>query len=348
MGRLNHNSTGYGAAIDTVTAPAPVLTVDGLSVTAHPRGELKRTILFDVSFSVARGEILGILGESGAGKTTIGRALLGLLPKDFRFEHGSIELHGRDLLSMTDEELRSTRGGRISIIFQDLSSLNPVMRAEDQVFRVIRAHRDCNRSECRASARTILERVGLREQRFWSAYPHQLSGGQKKRVAIAQALACDPGLLIADEPTASLDSASTAELLVVIDELKRQGMAVILISHDPEVLARLADRVMILYGGEIVEAGFTQLVLKFPLHPYTAALLACQSPIAEERTAGTKPRWPFIPGSSNIQRVRQGCGYEGRCEKRGDVCAHAIPPLSILQQSRQVRCFVSSMEAHGN
>lgn len=321
-------------------APADLLTVSSLTVATSTEPGKRSSILSDVSFTIAHGEVLGVLGESGAGKTTLGRALLRLLPQNFEVLAGTIALDGSQLLGMTEEEMRSLRGDRISTAFQDCSSLNPVLRVEHQVVEIVRAHRNWKKSRCREEARAILQLVGLGEERLFSAYPHQLSGGQKQRVAIAQALVCGPQLLIADEPTASLDPVTTLEILALIESLSHERrMAVLFISHQPAVLACIADRVAVLYGGQIVEEGPAQAVLTSPLHPYTRALLSCQAPLIQEYETTGKPRWPFIPLRPSRDQQATGCIFDNRCTDRDDLCSKMLPPVTNIEARRQVRCF---------
>lgn len=340
MTQFHPSQERRGAATDPLACAAPLLIVDNLTVTLPLKGEFDRQILSDISLSIAHGEVLGVLGESGAGKSTLGRALLRLLPLGFQFQRGNILLEGEPLLSITEEEMRSVRGDRISIAFQDSSVLNPVLRVQDQVFEVVRSHRTWTNSRCREEARAILEQMGLGEERLFSAYPHQLSGGQKQRVAIAQALVCAPQLLIADEPTASLDAATAREMISLIETFRRErNMAVLFISHQPEVLANIADRLIVLYCGQVVEEGPTQSVLSSPLHPYTRALLSCQAPIAGGSGSDHKKHWPFIPGSTTVDHSAPGCIFETRCSDRRDICLNVPPIVSITEGPRQVRCF---------
>jgi oligopeptide/dipeptide ABC transporter ATP-binding protein len=307
---------------------------------ASKPGQPEKTILDDISFSVSPGEAIGILGESGAGKSTIGYALLQMLPPGFQLTRGTITLDGRQLLAMSNEEFRSVRGHRLSMIFQDSSTLNPVLRVRDQVAEVVRAHRAWTMSRCREEASAMLELVGLGGERLFSAYPHQLSGGQRQRVVIAQALVCNPDVVVADEPTASLDAATTREILDMIQDLRQQrGTAVIFISHQPEVLAYLSDRVVVLYGGQIVEEGDTEAIFTSPAHPYTRALLGCGRPIEDNGKPAAKPRWPFIPASVSLPTSNHRCVFEDRCSQRREVCSNSVPTISAIGPAHNVRCF---------
>jgi peptide/nickel transport system ATP-binding protein len=220
-------------------------------------GQACHDALCGIDFAVGCGEIVGVMGESGSGKSTTALALLGLLEGDSARVTGSVTFRERELLSLGEREWQKIRGAEISLVFQEPEiALNPVMRAGHQVAEVIRAHRNLNWRRCRDQARAALARVGLTDSRFFFSYPHQLSGGQRQRVVLAQALACEPALLVADEPTASLDPRSQAEFLDLLEQLRDQtGLTVLLISHSPEVQARLADRLLILREGRIVEEG---------------------------------------------------------------------------------------------
>jgi len=229
-----------------------------------------------VSFEIARGEVLGVMGESGCGKTTIGLSMLGLLPKGGTRASGSISFRGQNLLALEEDSLQRIRGAQISMVYQEPGmSLSPVLRVGDQVAEVIRAHRDWKWDRCRAEAESMITRVGLPgTARIYSAYPHQLSGGQLQRVVLAQALACDPALLIADEPTASLDARSQAEFLELLRELKeRSRISILLISHTPEIQASLSDRLLVMKDGRIVEEGGFEQLYRRPAHPHTRAIL---------------------------------------------------------------------------
>ena len=229
-----------------------------------------------VSVDVAPGEVVGLMGESGCGKTTIAMALLGLLPRDRAVVSGSVQFQGQELLSMNEHGLQRIRGAGISMVYQEPAlALSPVMRVGDQIAEVIHAHRNWSWKCCRAEAESMIARVGLPQtDRIYSSYPHQLSGGQRQRVLLAQALACEPQLVIADEPTAALDACSQAEFLALLRQLKQQLLvSLLLISHTAEIQASLADRLLVMSEGRIVEQGRFEQLYASPSHPCTTAML---------------------------------------------------------------------------
>lgn len=253
-----------------------LLQVRGLTVQFCSREGIRHRAVDRVSFDIAAGEVLGLMGESGCGKTTIALSLLGLLPSDCTLAAGSIQFRGQELLALDERSYQRIRGAGISMVHQEPGiSLSPVLRVGDQVAEVFRAHRDWGWRRCRAEAESMIVRVGLPgTARIFFAYPHQLSGGQLQRIVLAQALACEPALMIADEPTASLDARSQAEFLNLLRETKeRSQVSILLISHTPEIQASLSDRLLVMKDGRIVEEGsFTQLY-RSPSHPYTRAML---------------------------------------------------------------------------
>ncbi|MCK0150159.1 ABC transporter ATP-binding protein [Marivita sp. S6314] len=252
-----------------------LLTIDNLSI-ALPKGADRDLAVKDVSFTLDRGEILCIVGESGSGKSMSANALMGLLPEGVTPSAGHIQFEGRDLLTLSDDEMMALRGKDISMIFQEpLSALNPLMRIGDQIAEVYEAHNLLTPSERRKRALELLHEVGLPDpETTIRAYPFQLSGGQRQRVVIAMALALEPKILIADEPTTALDVTTQAQILDLIEDLRRNhGMAVLFITHDFGVVADIADRVIVMQHGEVVETGDADTVLLNPTHPYTRALL---------------------------------------------------------------------------
>ena len=259
-----------GIPPDAQNSDAPLLEVRGLDVDLEMPARAAR-ILHAISFTIERGSITGLFGESGCGKTTLALALLGLLPAHYRVR-GSIRLAGRELVGISERALQPIRGSGISLIFQDpLLSLNPFLRVERQIAEVLRAH---IRPASPEAVDALLEMAGLPAARVRRAYPHQLSGGERQRVAIAQALACRPPLIVADEPFSALDTTLAAGLADLFRQMReRLGTSFLIISHSPGVLARTAGQVLVMERGRIVECGHPEQVFRRPAHPYTAALL---------------------------------------------------------------------------
>jgi len=254
-----------------------LLKVAELAIRYRSAGAVAHEAVTGVSFDVGRGETLGVMGESGSGKTSIALALLGLLSREDAELSGSVLFRGEDLLAMNEKALQKIRGAAISIVYQEPGiGLSPVMRVGTQIAEIVRAHRKYGRQKCRDEAFAMLGRVGLPStERIFSAYPHQLSGGQLQRIVLAQALICQPALLIADEPTASLDAQSRADFVALLRELKQSlGISLLLISHTPEIQASLADRLIVMKDGKIVEMGAFDDLYRKPSHPYTKTLLA--------------------------------------------------------------------------
>lgn len=253
-----------------------LLQVRGLSVSYCSDGHSSTVAVEDASFDLAEGEAVGLLGESGCGKTTLGLTLLGLLPRAGCVRTGSISFMGIDLLPLRERQLQKIRGAWISMVHQEPGmALNPVLRVGDQIAEVLRAHSQLGSARVKEEARALLARVGLaHDSGINEAYPHQLSGGQKQRVVIAQAIACHPAILIADEPTTALDAVTQTDILTLLKGVQeRLRMALLLISHDPGALEQVVDRVMVMHAGRIVEEGTTEDVMQRPLHTYTWGLL---------------------------------------------------------------------------
>lgn len=296
-----------------------------------------------VSFTVRAGEILGVLGESGSGKSTLAAALLRLLPPNGRITGGKILLEDSDLCRMDAAELRRVRGSGVSIVFQEPSlALHPTICIGEQVGEVLRAHGASDKRDRGERAREVLARVFSRDaERMFSSYPHQLSGGQQQRALIAQAIACDPALVIADEPTASLDPTTQREVLTLFQSLRdRFGIAFVFITHNPALLAGFADRALVLYAGKVAELGPTQAVLFSPQHPYTQALLRCMPTVAGEGARRRKELLPVIAGAPpSLAVLSQGCVFEPRCEKRMDSCQVSEPMAALLDGGHEVACL---------
>jgi len=262
----------------------PVLRVRDLRVTYKNGANPEICAVEDVDFSIANGEIVGLLGESGCGKTSLGMAVLGMLPPAFA-RSGTIYFRGKNLASLTPSEMRKVRGADIAMIFQDPAlALHPLLRVREQVIEVLRAHRNLGREQCRKLVEELLGDLELGDvERIGDSYPHQLSGGQCQRILIAQSLICKPSLIIADEPTASLDLGTALEIINLIRRVnQRNSTSFLLISHDPAVLRALAHSIMVMQHGKIVEQGTANKVLTNTCHPYTRALLAAEQGVFEQ------------------------------------------------------------------
>jgi len=300
-------------------------------------------VLDEVSFMLESGEVMGVLGESGSGKSTLATSLLGLFHANAVAKSGGVLFEGRNLLLAGPGELQKIRGKRISLIFQEPSvALHPTMRVGQQVRQVLAAHGMNARKALNQSVRELLQTMFAEEaERIGRSYPHQLSGGQRKRVLIAQAIACRPSLVIADEPTASLDPTTQMEILGVFRDLRRNlGIAMIFITHNPALLAGFADRVLVLYAGRVVELGPAEAVLASPKHPYTRALFQSIPPFPRGPHDGSKRKLPTIPGDSRPSSLPSaGCRFEPRCAERMDVCKSREPDLVNLGDRHTVSCF---------
>ena len=295
----------------------------------------------DVSFSIEHGEVLAIVGESGSGKTVASLSIMGLLQSPGKVVGGTIMYNERDLAQCSQKEMRAIRGNHISMIFQEpMTSLNPVYTVENQLVEAIVTHTDRNKREAVEHAINMLRLVGIPspETRI-KDYPHQMSGGMRQRIMVAMALACDPELLIADEPTTALDVTIQAQILELMLDLRvRIGMAILLITHDLAVVAETADRVIVMYCGQIVEkATADQLFEEAPLHPYTLGLLK-SIPDIEDSENG-KPLY-MIPGMvPNLLYLPKGCAFARRCPWASARCHNAEPPSYVFDQ-REVCCFL--------
>jgi peptide/nickel transport system ATP-binding protein len=294
------------------------------------------TVVRELSFSLDRGETLGIVGESGSGKTMTALALIGLLPEGVRAS-GAIRFDGRKLLPLDEATMESLRGAAIAMIFQEpMTALNPLHKIARQIAEPLRLHRNLEKSAALARAAKLLAGVGLPE-RAGRAYPHMLSGGQRQRALIAMALSCEPQLVIADEPTTALDVTVQAQILEVIASLRAQhDMALILISHDLAIVAQQCQRVLVMYGGMAVESGLAADVLGRPAHPYTRALLDARPDLGAPRGA----RLRAIRGTPpSITEMPAGCLFAPRCPYAISACTTALPALTALPNARQVRCI---------
>lgn len=301
------------------------------------------TILHDVNLQIRAGETLGLVGESGSGKSMTALALLGLVPAPGVLQSGSVQLAGRELVGLPESELQQLRGNQIAMIFQEpLSSLNPAFTVGDQISEVLRTHRGLSKSAARKETLELLAHVQIPDpERRIDQYPHQFSGGMAQRVLIARALACNPKVLIADEPTTALDVTVQAQVLELLRRLQKEnGMAILFITHDLGVVANICDRVAVMYAGEIVETGTTHDLLRHPKHPYTHALLRAMPQINQ-----SNDRLIAIPGQvPPAWNWPQGCRFHPRCNSATDACRSRAIPLRQVGKGRLVRCVLEFAE----
>ena len=290
----------------------------------------------DISLTLKEGESLGLVGETGAGKTTTALGILRLVPDPpGRIISGSIRYKGRDLMKLSESEMRKIRGHEISMIFQDpMTALNPVLTVGDQIMEVIRLHQKVSKAEALRRAMEMMEMVGIEGGRY-NEYPHQFSGGMKQRIVIAIALACNPSLLIADEPTTALDVTIQAQVLDLIDNLKKKfNTSLLLITHDLGVVADVCDKVAIVYAGRIVEYGDLEQIYNSPQHPYTIGLFG-SIPDFSRKAHRLNPIKGLMPDPSNLPA---GCAFADRCPDASDICRAAQPRAVETQPGHIVRC----------
>ena len=325
---------------DTHVLSPPLLEVADLQ-TSFLVGEGQTIRAVDgVSFTVSSGETLAIVGESGSGKSVTSLSIMRLLPKRTGFiSQGRILLRGRDLVAVGEREMRAVRGNDIGMIFQEpMTSLNPVHTIGRQIAEVVIQHQKLGKAAARARAIEMLELVGIPEPvRRADNYPHEMSGGMRQRAMIAMALSCEPSVLIADEPTTALDVTIQAQILDLMRTLQRKlGMAIVFITHDLGVVAEMADRVVVMYAGQVVETGTVRDIFSRPLMPYTAGLMAS---IPKLGASENKERLKTIPGYVPLlTRLPSGCRFRTRCTFATPRCAEAEPPLETLEGGRAVRC----------
>ena len=316
---------------------APLLQVRDLTVEfVTRRGALRA--LDKVSFDIARGEVLGVVGESGAGKSVTGAAIIGLIDPPGRIAGGEIRLAGERVDNLSPEAMRKVRGKRIAMIFQDpLTSLNPLYRIGEQLIETIQTHTSLNAAEARQRAIALLDEVGIpAPERRIDGYPHEFSGGMRQRVVIALALCAEPEVVIADEPTTALDVSVQAQIIALIKRIcKERGTSVMLVTHDMGVIAETADRVAVMYAGRVAEIGPVRDVVKQPLHPYAQGLMG-----AIPSLEGDATRLVQIPGSMpRLSAIPPGCAFNPRCPKVFARC-HVERPELIPHGSRQVACHL--------
>ena len=324
--------------------PDAALQVRGLSVTFRTRrGPVPAVV--DVDLDVRRGELVALLGESGSGKSAAARAMMGLSATNATVHADRIQLGETDLLTLGERQRREIRGNRMSMVFQDaLSALNPVLSIGDQLGELFREHRDMSRRQARAAAIDLLGQVGIpAPTRRVADYPHQFSGGMRQRILIAMAIALRPELIIADEPTTALDVTVQAQILELLDSLRRDlDLAVLLITHDLGVVSEVADRVVVMYAGRVVESGSADDLLMRPAHPYTEALLR-SVPQVEQRGQELYA----IPGSPPSPTNQPGgCPFHPRCARAFDRCPTERPALSVVTAGRTSACHIAEEVLH--
>ena len=327
----------------------PLLEVKGLKTYFYTEDGIVRAV-DGVNFEVYPGEVLGIVGESGCGKSVTSLSIMRLISKPGRVDAGEILLDGENLLNISEEEMTKVRGNRISMIFQQpQTALNPVFKVGDQLAEVLNVHQDLGKEAGWKRAIELLKMVGVPDPtRRAEAYPHELSGGMAQRVMIAMALACIPELLIADEPTTALDVTIQAQILDLIRDMRREmGTSVILITHDLGVVAEMAERVAVMYAGEIVEQTDVNSLFDEPLHPYTQGLIGSIPVLGE-----IKDKLDVIPGSvPNLVNLPPGCRFAPRCQSRVkyalNICTDVKPELEEIKTGHQVRCWLyQNAEGH--
>jgi oligopeptide/dipeptide ABC transporter ATP-binding protein len=317
----------------------PILEVSNLRTYFKTAAGVARAV-DDVSFTVAPGETLGIVGESGCGKSVTSLSIMRLVPQPPGYHpSGVIEFAGRDLLKLPERAMRKLRGADVAMIFQEpMTSLNPIFRVGSQIGESLRQHRGLTRKDARLEAIRLLERVGIPDpSKRVDDFPHQMSGGMKQRVMIAMALACNPKLLIADEPTTALDVTIQAQILDLLRDLQAEfNMAILLITHDLGVVAEMAHRVVVMYGGRIAEQAPVEELFAEPRHPYTLGLFRSLPDLEAKRS----DRLAVIPGMvPSATAFPSGCRFRNRCAFATDACAEELPPLVSVGEAHDAACI---------
>ena len=325
-----------------------LLSVRDLQIHFASRSGVNRAV-DGLSFSVEAGEALAIVGESGCGKSVTSMSILRLLPTPPGKIEGVVEFRGENLLRASERRMRSLRGGEIGMIFQEpMTSLNPVFTIGQQIGEAVRIHEGASRAQARARAIEMLTLVGIPSpERRVDDYPHQLSGGMRQRAMIAMALACNPALLIADEPTTALDVTIQAQILELMQDLRRKvGSAVMLITHDLGVVAEFAERVLVMYAGRKVEEASVKDLFRTPRHPYTTGLLGAVPRLGSSLAPGAAPRLAEIPGRvPDLTQPQQGCVFADRCPLAQDVCRRIDPALELKASAHLAACHFAPKEA---
>jgi len=289
-----------------------------------------------MSLEVNRGQAVGLVGESGSGKSVTAQSVLRIVPRPGRIVEGSVKFEGEELLTKKEDEMRKLRGRKMAIVFQDpTTSLNPLYTVEKQLVDILMLHRDLTKEDASKQALHLLERVGIQDpERRLKAYPHELSGGMKQRIAIARALSCDPMLLFADEPTTNLDVTIQAQVLELLKQLQKElSMTMVMITHDMGIIADMTERVTVLYAGKVMEVADTSTLFKSPKHPYTEALLKAVPSVKQTRAL------EVIPGNiPNLISPPTGCVFHPRCRYAKDICVKTEPTLENVDEKHLVAC----------
>jgi oligopeptide/dipeptide ABC transporter ATP-binding protein len=321
---------------------APVLEVENLTVALRTARGMRRAV-DGVSFSIGEGEILGVAGESGSGKTITALSLLGLLPIGARTA-GSVRFQGRELLGISRKQLRAVRGAQVALISQDpATSLHPLLRIDVQMTEHVRAHLGFSKEQARQRAIEMLDAVRIPDpESALFSHPHEFSGGMRQRIAIAMALACEPRLLVADEPTTALDVTVQAGILRLLDQLRRErGVSVMIITHDLGVMSMISERICVLYAGKVAEYGVTASVLGQPRHPYTEGLMRS---LPGASHAGS-PMVPIQGAPPSLDNIPDGCAFHPRCNWARESCRLIVPTLRPVEDGRWLACDIDPL--HG-
>jgi len=316
----------------------PLLKVSHLKTYFHTENNVIKAV-DDVSFHINNGELLGIVGESGSGKSVTSLSIMRLIESPGEIVNGDIIFAGDNLLQLREKEMEKIRGNDLAMVFQEpLTSLNPVLTVGRQISETIRVHQKVSKQEARKRSIDLLKQVKIpRPEKVYRSYPHTLSGGMRQRVMIAIALSCQPKLLIADEPTTALDVSIQAQVLEILKQLSRDvGAAVLLITHDLGVIAEMVDRVIVMYGGKIVEIADVHTLFDDPKHPYTKGLLKSMLPFesTEDELYSIKGHVP------QVDQMPSGCKFHPRCKYAIDICQKKEPPLKLVKNSGKVRCWL--------